>query len=810
MDRKAIDKLKGKVKVLFTFLPFYFLTFSLASCNLFIEEEDDGQEFKNVPVHIGEGYDAPVTTKENGCEVTYQYKKDVRVVSQEDQDRYITFVDQDVTTMFIEVHYAASTPEELLPVPGEILLSQSNERFPYGCCHRLQTRTLEDGVYKYLGTFASLKETFESLLIDGELTTREEVYEVMPEMDTDDMINQSRTRATSYTIDGMTVTMGDSIGFNIPLGFSGTVDLSDHGSITVAAEKSKNYYTVSNSFSFAGFSLDNMKFKLVQDVDEYESMSVTISGSGSKRILRFRPVRRYAINFSALVVVLFVNIDFNLTANASATFEFNRHKHIVYTYTIDLYNKTIEKDKEVITDTDSRVDTMIGGSFGVELQIQIGLGIYGKVLSVRIIPTFWAGVEATLPISKGLSWDIKEGAGLKFRVTFRIQVGVFLDATLSALFGDEFSKDIKKLKNSLDKLKEDAISKSAQYQALVNAQESDINNVLANAGTDQNKDKDEPMGAVFSTDTWDVIDPVELPWYPKIKDKSFKIVKSWERNFQDIEKSKLTFYAEFKIKDIGFFAALGTKYTPALRIMKGNDVVTTLFPDEGGMNAKVKKGQTYHFTLYDTNDDVTYTAIPCYFGYPVTRYEPDALDKGLPFCSTSPMITISDVELNGTDMKYKEGGGFGENNNYEYDYIFKISTFAALRGISNMTSWGLEERKTHKSYDSSKSTQDYDGTYKMNWTFHRYTHSEGNWSIKMVFYAYFGFKDSSSNKTQKYSSPDYEIEYAADGTFITPLARKRSAGVDNAVDGETEAILESIEGPDGTLVWQRDDGIMPL
>ena len=59
---------------------------TMVSCNLFIEEEDDGSlEFKDVPVQTGEGYDTPVTVKDGDCEVTYQFREGVRYLTERDQ-----------------------------------------------------------------------------------------------------------------------------------------------------------------------------------------------------------------------------------------------------------------------------------------------------------------------------------------------------------------------------------------------------------------------------------------------------------------------------------------------------------------------------------------------------------------------------------------------------------------------------------------------------------------------------------------------------------------------------------------------------
>ena len=59
---------------------------AMASCNLFIDDDTvDENGFENVPVHTGEGYDEPVTIQEGDATITYQFKKNVRILTPEVQ-----------------------------------------------------------------------------------------------------------------------------------------------------------------------------------------------------------------------------------------------------------------------------------------------------------------------------------------------------------------------------------------------------------------------------------------------------------------------------------------------------------------------------------------------------------------------------------------------------------------------------------------------------------------------------------------------------------------------------------------------------
>ena len=123
------------MKHLIRILPLLLL---LSGCNLFIDD-DEMDSPQDVPVHRGEGYDAPITVEDGGCTVTYQYNSDVRLLPLADQ-QYIVSTQSDPTGAFIEIHYRNDTPTRLLPVPGEILVSTVTDLFPWGCNHRVQYR----------------------------------------------------------------------------------------------------------------------------------------------------------------------------------------------------------------------------------------------------------------------------------------------------------------------------------------------------------------------------------------------------------------------------------------------------------------------------------------------------------------------------------------------------------------------------------------------------------------------------------------------------------------------------------------------
>lgn len=781
----------------------------LGSCNLFIDDEvEDGDNtggFKNVPEHSGKGYDEAVTVKDGNCEVTYRLKKNVRHV-EDDQLKYITYVKHDETGLLMEVHYAGNTPKEVLPVPGEILHCTNTSKFEWGCNHLVQSRTDVDGVHKYLLTFAKLDDTFEELRINGSLVSEEyeEAYSV-PEEPLDengDPLPVTSTRAAdegsfdvSFVDDGFSLT--------IPMGFDFPPFETSKG-LTFKLSTEGTYYKVTNTFNFDDFSLDNMKAKLTQDVEQSFVLQVSGGIEGDKRLKRWKPIKGKVFTVGPVVIVLFLNVDLSVEGSLMANITAERSEHVVYYYTLDFYNMTCKEDKHVIESKDWGVSASVEGNLGLRLALQLGLGIYGKVLSIRVVPSLYAGFEAKLPIvsykqSDGVTYDIKDGLGITFKVLLDLTIGVFLDISLSAVIGDAAANSVQEMQGQLDKLVDLSNSNSDVYKELSKtAPTEDLNDVV--------KDKNKEEGLTTKLATWTIYQK-HFPWFPKIKDKSFKVTKVW-----DSYKQKMSFKAEYKIEKEGFFAALGTKYVPALQIKDGQTVITTLFPDEGGDDAIVKKGSTYHFTMGGAKDDITYTAIPCYYSRPISRHEPDALDKGLPFCATSPSISISDIVMTSCQRDYSEWGGYGENGDYEWRYTFYLKTYTSLLGAANMYDWGIKELKSGTEKYHGAATESEDGTYVMNWKFLIFTHTEGIKYIVTAFQPSYWVKVSDKKgDTREVKGKIWELNFYSNGDVEAPTpsysrvssnmwtGSHRSSQDDGS---QTLCYLESIE-KDGKVIWQR-------
>ncbi len=717
MKQEMIYRMRRKVK---HFLPFYLFTFLffLSSCNLFIEEVEDENGNKAVPQHTGVGYDKPVTVEESGCEVTYQYKNNVRRV-EGDALRYVKYVEYDETSSLIEIHYDANTPSSMLPVPGEILVSTHIETFPMGVNHLLQNRTFEDGVWKYLGTLALLQDTYEVLNIDGQLTVEEETYEVIAE-EPEDSVQGTRAEDPKddgwIGVDRAKVRFKD--GFELQVGLGDVSFETPYGvAVNLVMNPKDNYLRLKTAFDFTGFSLSNMKFNYINEVEQKMDMKVEGQLNFSKELFHFKPVKGKPILIGPVVLVFFVDLIGTVGIDVTGGLRITKWSCIEKTYKVDLNSvsmkltKTEEKRNEPLT-IQSAIFT---GKAGVTVDIPIGLGIYGKILSVKLKPSVWAGVEASSPEfvkSDKNIFDIKDNSGLDFKATLDLKLGVDLDVSMSNIFGFDFFKETKDIKAAMKKVK-NAADKDQKYQEMANKQIDRFS---------KQQDLEHNYGDIINTNynSYLPIGTFTLfhkfyTWYPKLKDSSFKI-----EHIMEDQHSQMSFVGQYQIENQGFFALMGKHYVPALRITNGKDQhVGTIFPEEGGVNAELDRNETYHFRIPTIEDNKTYIATPCYFPHPVSEGDPEAMDKGLPFCATTPSVNINDVKVTALNIRHSSDGYFfdSQGNSYNYELVYHVDTYTSVKGYSNMYYWSILENRSGERMDSNtKQVEKKDGTYIYHWT----------------------------------------------------------------------------------------------
>lgn len=706
---------------------------ALSSCDLFINEEPvpDDYGFSDVPEHTGEGYDKPVTTIDNGCEVTYQLQSNVRQLTMEDTQRWITYVEQDATGLFLEIRYSANTPKDRLPVLGEILLSNDIQRFPTGCMHRVQMRELRNGEYCYIASLAELKETYKELDINGAVMSQDtEEFTVAPEPD-DSIASDSLPAATRMTtrgqsdeaefnIEGLQCKIGGGkTEFNFNLGnlpkFS-TQDRFYHTAVTFGFNEG-SHYNITHKLNFDNFSLSDGVYKIKAEKVEDVVLKIKLEGSvtGSFKIKHFRPVKGKPFVIGPVVVVLFVNLNFDFEIDCTASGSIERSWKTTTTYDLDLEHPTdIKKSVVKNYDTDWRFHIVVAGDVGIRATLEIGLGLYGKILSLRVCPSVFAGVHGDfadmIQDEDGkFVYAIEDVPGITPKIEWQIQAGIYLELDLLDWFKSLFGSKVTTSNTGavLGKITEEARNQTPWYKEM-SAHDASNYWHRHDMNYQSNREEEDNSSLTFTLGPWPIAKHT-MPWFPAIKDNSFKIEQIY-----DEQKQKMVFVGSYVIRSIGFFGYGGQSYIPSLLIKKGTRVVDEIFPDGDGTSARVKNDRMYTFTLPNYENDVTYMACPSYHSVPlVKKYSPDMIDKGLPFMGTTPSATISKIKPTYYSM---QTGPFVHNNKtYNYKFICKYDLTVTIKGAENIGKygWGVKEMnyQLDHPYKSSSDAKLRDGTY---------------------------------------------------------------------------------------------------
>ena len=787
---------------------FLTVVLTLTSCNLFIEEEPDEDGFKNVPVFDGDGYDAPKTIEDRGCEVTYQYNSDVHVVAPDESARYVTGVKYDQLQVLIEIHYRLDTPAELLPVAGEIYMSTVTPQFTYGACHRIQYRLVQDGEYIYIGSFAGLKEAFKELKIVGKLSYEEQHHqtpriEYAPEvqqptrlgaegeLDFGDKLN------VSGGIADLDVSMGeDGIGasFNYYFKASGKfkkkeykltkkeieAEASIEGHIDIPEDD--NYYSVFTEFDFTNFSISdgNLQFHMRKTVDEKSTINIGGAFQASATLFDVTPVN-VPVTIGPLVLVIYLELKLSAAIEIDVDASFTRESQVVYDYDIDLWEGTVDKKTTIVKDTGwSFDDIQAEVAIKPEFEVTFGIGIFGKVISLQIV------------------------ADLKGELV--IKLGVALDITLKDIVGGFKELGTEEAKATLAQLEEE-LKDSEYYKMILEENQKEAEEKKNN---EQDKISLKDASAYVTFGPFKLVDTNLGTWYPLIDDNSMKVRKLWNEKTQ-----RMDFVAEYAIQALGFNArVLGKRYVPAICLKRNDHVIDYFFPEEGNYDAKVKTGVAFHFYIPEQGDDRTYTVYPCYFtksGSTVGK-APVAIDKGYPFNATSPHAILQKVTPTGVTKVTNQSQAF----NGKYTYTFKFDTYTHIAGYTYMKSWGVQALDLSASanfgtldyqYSRKTSTKMKDGTYKMSWQLSKQSNNDYLESLDVRLTPFFTV--SGTNNWSKWT----EILYASDNSFMTlyqdeyngnSSARKRSSFTTAAADDiptKAQLTLISVEDPDGEVYY---------
>ena len=177
---------------------------SLSACTLYMDEPEDAARI----LRTGEGYDEEesITLPNGEGEVTYKYSQKTIPIDDE-VEQYIVKVESDTILYFKE-----NTPDDLLPVEGEMMTCSFRDLFPNGFCHKCIQRTEQNGQYRCTFTKCEFSEAFDKLkfevsspseiiLPDGaEFISQEEMDSIMntmePDADDEPAATRGNTRAS--------------------------------------------------------------------------------------------------------------------------------------------------------------------------------------------------------------------------------------------------------------------------------------------------------------------------------------------------------------------------------------------------------------------------------------------------------------------------------------------------------------------------------------------------------------------------------------------------------------------------------------
>ncbi len=790
------------MKHLIRILPLLLL---LTGCNLFIDDEDLNSP-QDVPVHQGEGYDAPLTIEDGGCTVTYQYNSDVRLLPLADQ-QYIVSTQSDPTGAFIEIHYRTDTPTRLLPIPGEILVSTVTDLFSWGCNHRVQERVDEDGVIKYIATFAQLDETYKELDIKGTLTTKEnedfyveaEIEEDVPADSTQGASRRklyARYAPASDEKDMHVAVEGHKFGFTIP--FAGDYSYQQgsgniESNVGLSFPYEENYYKTEFTFDFTNFSFSDKQFvaKIHQTVEQ--STSVQVKGKGSiSKTKTWRPLKGKAITIGTVVIVLFVNVNMEITANVDASASFTSYKKTINHYDIDFYEGKLTKTVENIKDTGWQFpEFILQGSIAISIELQLGLGIYGKILSVRIIPvltlSFGAQIPNTVLMPNGhRAFDITTRAGPEWKLELSLKLGVYLDISLSNIIKAYKELGQEAQKRMLTELEEEAKKSSDYYEQLAHGDYSNYDpNRKDQYGYKDGESDEASINVNFGP--WSLWKHA-YSWYPRIDDNSLRVERLWDESTHTMR-----FIAEYKVQDAGIMADLfKTWLIPGLCIVDNNKV-NCIYSVENGNVVRLEKGKVYHFELPAHSEETTYSISPCYYDLATSNEKPAAIDKSLKVNVTTPSVSL--LAIQPVDCKREAFSYIDQNKGYRYKWTFSFYTTLRVKGFDNIDSFGVKEMSgtTHQ-YSPRTDSNRRDGTYQLNWQAVHRSDNSTDAGMLVVLQSYYVVKGEtidegkwmslSMNSDHTYSFEDGSLQ--KEGEY----ARLLSSWPNN--NGETELQLLSV------------------
>lgn len=642
----------------------------LASCTLFLEDY-----YKtDVPKHTGEGYDAPVTEVTDDYSLTYQFNSNVRQLTDEAQ-RYITNVESlDENNMARIVTFSKNTPDALLPRVGEIITSTITEAFPYGIAANVVRIEETDNSYQLYTSFATTKEVFKELELDGVLSAEAgmEVEEepedpnaakpLLSRAGSDDVEEESKyfiwddkEKQLSFTIPGLPISTGsDKLGLD-----------DEDWTLTMPSSKNTIVYTFKLLVHLnAEDDIQDIRVSATKE----NNFNVNFKGKINRDITLLETKKfKFALPIGPVVISTYIKGIVSLEASLEGELDYthNTASKATIMFSTDPIAISVPELGRVTKD-EQKLTATFSGTLEDHFKLQLGAGLY-DIVHLREELDYVCGQKSDVSFNmESGSVDITNSPTLDIyqRVDASAQVfvvsglpGIIKTALATSSMAEWMLYPIPKL-----------ASKFLDFKTPIDRLQEYANEYF--------KDSEEEVAISKPLKTSVSIAKTSIPWFPKMEDNSWKLIPT-----RAVKMDAITFNAEYAVEGKSLVATFKNLY-PSLQVRDGNKVVTTINSMES-FDSKAD-GKVYHFSIENLDLGKRYTAVPCY--RLTAAGDPMIFDRGVPFNTTMPNIFISSATIGNWVAGLINESYEGRFATLELEALVDGKDFIEEWGIRDMTS----------------------------------------------------------------------------------------------------------------------------
>lgn len=213
------------MKKLYFFFVLFMVT-TLTACTLYMDDKLFLDEARVVRTGTGYLEEETVEMEGNKGTVTYKFNQNTIPIDEE-VNQYIEKVESDTILYFKE-----NTPDDLLPVVGEMMTCGFNERFPNAFCHKCIERTEQGDLYRCVFTKCNYDEAFKVLKIhfdDQPLISTDKEMKTLTEEEAEEYYSQFEDddyEATARSSGPRKIPVNESIAETLQIPISISITLS--------------------------------------------------------------------------------------------------------------------------------------------------------------------------------------------------------------------------------------------------------------------------------------------------------------------------------------------------------------------------------------------------------------------------------------------------------------------------------------------------------------------------------------------------------------------------------------------------------